>query len=1161
MLLHFAVRRIARHWHLLLIPLLGACLAGGLFALAPLYSRAVSELGVRYAMETESHTRVHIRVSNPEPMDEAIARQAAALLGDLFSYRVDAAESALLNEYDPRRNPPAFSPDGWFFCNHSNLRQHATLVAGRWPEDRVPFFVPSVGGFRVDSGMESGGRLVVRRAVADLEAVSTAESLRALGIEYPNQLRIIHLGPGEFDLRVRIVGIFAANDANEAYWMGERKPLEGTMMSGPDGEPLFFGALHITTSAMQRVVNAIEQPLTVKDDLATLHGASYLASALRSWARRLSGSVTPEIADRVFAEAQKAGLLSGLNPVAVTYAWYLVLDRDALTASTMRESAQNVLRVGELTNSSIPGSQVISGLVSIIRVYLDQIRQVQGPVTLLTAGVLVLVLYYVLTSTSWVLEQQAAEWSTLSSRGSSSTQLLFVHGVTVLIQCVLAFVASLPIAHGLVHILRRVGPLARLAVGPTLPIEAPLETWNYAAVAALLSAAALLLPAIPAARRTIIAFQQAVARPPGKPVWARFGLDLALLAVGAGLLMRSKQLGNLQAATLTGKSTLDTMTVVAPLLVLTGTALLWLRLYPIIMGAMGALASRSRGLAYPLGLWHISRNPTNYAQLVLLLLGAFGLGAMSSTLSATREGAAWRQAQEDTGGTVRLELAEMADYDEHDWTTLDGVTAASPVFRGVNVNLRTPTTLTLLGIDGPTLAAVLPLEPAVEALAAWDVGTAGGILLPEHIDHITLWARHENDHSDARLALWLILEDRWGLVSRLEMQGDPLLKGQWTQWRVSLQRVSGRPPWRLVGLAFTSRRGTASLSSGQVYVDDLDAWTAGGTAIPLDDFESGRPQWSGPLEIDAYVKTTVEISAEGRSGSGALLLGYRTLETARYNVETFVAWADRLPVGVIPILLETRFARLMRLGIGDSFRLNVTLGAPNNIRGQLVFCELVGTLDTFATLGDSPNSFLIAPARLLLRAINHGAQGWPLEPNEVWLSTNSYQPSAMLSEQLAQPTLGVRAVHTAAGRREELRRDPLSNAFAGILFAGFWVALLLSLVGMSFYLALSVRRREVSFAVLRSLGWSSQEVWRLLVVEQVALAVPAVTVGIAVGIGLANIMRRFIPVVATAELQLAWLDMAVMITGLAAGLSLLLISAGYWVQKRELARVLRLGGE
>jgi hypothetical protein len=264
---------------------------------------------------------------------------------------------------------------------------------------------------------------------------------------------------------------------------------------------------------------------------------------------------------------------------------------------------------------------------------------------------------------------------------------------------------------------------------------------------------------------------------------------------------------------------------------------------------------------------------------------------------------------------------------------------------------------------------------------------------------------------------------------------------------------------------------------------------------------------------------------------------------------------------VIPILLETRFARLMRLGIGDSFRLNVTLGAPNNIRGQLVFCELVGTLDTFATLGDSPNSFLIAPARLLLRAINHGAQGWPLEPNEVWLSTNSYQPSAMLSEQLAQPTLGVRAVHTAAGRREELRRDPLSNAFAGILFAGFWVALLLSLVGMSFYLALSVRRREVSFAVLRSLGWSSQEVWRLLVVEQVALAVPAVTVGIAVGIGLANIMRRFIPVVATAELQLAWLDMAVMITGLAAGLSLLLISAGYWVQKRELARVLRLGGE
>ena len=114
-------------------------------------------------------------------------------------------------------------------------------------------------------------------------------------------------------------------------------------------------------------------------------------------------------------------------------------------------------------------------------------------------------------------------------------------------------------------------------------------------------------------------------------------------------------------------------------------------------------------------------------------------------------------------------------------------------------------------------------------------------------------------------------------------------------------------------------------------------------------------------------------------------------------------------------LLEKGFAEQMHLQPGDPFRFEVTLPAPATVRGQRVYGQIVGTLDSFPTLGDSPNPFLVAPLEPLLLAINAGSQGWPLEPNEVWLRTNLDPTESPLRELLSDPSAGVTSVHTATG--------------------------------------------------------------------------------------------------------------------------------------------------
>ncbi len=164
-------------------------------------------------------------------------------------------------------------------------------------------------------------------------------------------------------------------------------------------------------------------------------------------------------------------------------------------------------------------------------------------------------------------------------------------------------------------------------------------------------------------------------------------------------------------------------------------------------------------------------------------------------------------------------------------------------------------------------------------------------------------------------------------------------------------------------------------------------------------------------------------------------------------------------------------------------------------------------------------------------------------------------------EKLSHPGPGVRAVPAASELREALRREPLPNAFAGILYGGFWVALALGLVGLGFYLMLTARRRMVSFGVLSALGWTGRDLWRLLVYEQLALATPAVIVGLALGTELTRVISAFIPLFAEADLAIPLGDLAGMVAGLGAGVAFLLLLTGRWLRKQQLARMLRLGGE
>jgi putative ABC transport system permease protein len=236
----------------------------------------------------------------------------------------------------------------------------------------------------------------------------------------------------------------------------------------------------------------------------------------------------------------------------------------------------------------------------------------------------------------------------------------------------------------------------------------------------------LTLPAISAAQRSLAQYKQVISRPPTRPAWARFWLDIILILVGIGFIARllffvEGDLGDtlsllvsdpgalirliLDSASRTGGLG-DPLNLIGPALLLTGVALLWLRLFPLLMRLIGALIRRSNGLVGPLSIWNVERDPGHYAQLVLLLIGTLALGTAALALGATRDASTWAAAQNATGGAARIDFSQAVGAAK--WTDLPGVKGAATLTRYQSEQRAGYTQVFLVGVQPAEMMAVFP---------------------------------------------------------------------------------------------------------------------------------------------------------------------------------------------------------------------------------------------------------------------------------------------------------------------------------------------------------------------------------------------------------------------------------------------------------------------
>jgi ABC-type lipoprotein release transport system permease subunit len=261
---------------------------------------------------------------------------------------------------------------------------------------------------------------------------------------------------------------------------------------------------------------------------------------------------------------------------------------------------------------------------------------------------------------------------------------------------------------------------------------------------------------------------------------------------------------------------------------------------------------------------------------------------------------------------------------------------------------------------------------------------------------------------------------------------------------------------------------------------------------------------------------------------------------------------------VLKAIVSQGWLETTGLEIGERVQMFVT--------SQFIDVEVVGVYDLFPTLGDGRTKpSMIVDGSQLSAALNVNPRGPLMYPTELWMDTGSEGVATVKREVAGNKLIGT--VTAVEDLREAQKKDPLVAAgWEGILFISFAAILILSAIGFLIYSYLTAQRRTLEFAVLRTMGFSKKQIALVVGFEQLFVIGLGMAAGTLMGMRLGSLMIRYMgltetgdEVVPPMDLHISWVTIGSAWLVLAAVFLVTIGAVVLLYSRLALHRVLRIG--
>lgn len=863
------------------------------------------------------------------------------------------------------------------------------------------------------------------------------------------------------------------------------------------------------------------------------------------------------------------------------FAWLLAVDPARVNA----RNAEATLAHVEILHSKMAGLlssyRQTTALDNALREYERRLFFNKLPMFVVLVLIAIVILYYVATLSALAVEERRSEVALLRSRGATSGQILVVfvlEGTTI---AALAVLVGPLLAATAISALGYTPAFSDLTGGGRLEVSISSGAYLMSAIGGVLSFVALIVPAIRASRIGVTRHRQQAARPSTVPAFQRYYGDVLLLLMGIYLFRQLTEQGSVVAISLFGEVAVNQLLLAVPGLILVASAMVLLRLFPLVMLFFSRILSRWLSAGPVMAVWQMARNPTHYARLSLLLILTAGLGIFASSFSATLERSFKERVLYSTGSDIRIDGVRPLSTRVRRFSSrqpvrraslvetygqIDGVDEASPVLRATGYDLSKTwgQSYTMFAVEASSFDGVawfrddFAERPMKELLGTLQAGSPlEGIQLP--LDARTISVRLRPDRPQPSVRVTARVRDANEQYSTYIL--GTLASREWDVLEAALTQSGGglrQPdlPLTLVSLRVHEPTGNRRLQPGAVLIDDLWVTMSDGEQEVLDFFDDPS-KWSVlKTASDAVGDVLAPSDIRFNGDSGSVLFSWTT--GAALTARGIFHGSER---AALPVLASRTFMRASGHKQGEVFDVSVS--------GHRVPVVIADTVDLFPTVTVPHERFMVADLTSLIRYANQGAIIRELNPNGIWLSADSDGESRdmLIRDIEAIETYSIDSIQDREERLAESKVDPLVEAgWRALLFIAFSAVLILSCLGFLVHAYVSFHNRQLQFALLRTVGLSMKQLVTMVWLEQALVIAAGMALGTWMGGRLGATIMPFLghddwggQVVPPFAMEVNWGPL--LLTYAAMLLAFAIISFGlvWFIHRISLQRILRLG--
>ena len=424
----------------------------------------------------------------------------------------------------------------------SDFEQHIRIIQGEMPGSQI---VDLPDGVRVEGAIPSEAADAFRLEVGD-------------SIDFAPSLGLTK------KITAEIVGIFGPDDPTSDYWttMGvyvAPAPLafqvEAELESGPE----------VITDITGSFIPAVGVPLGVQPNPNTPAFPLFT----------IDSAMTTAL-ERVFPGAQGKST------------WHVSVSTERLKDLPISEARDRLLGFEQAVLEAIPGASVSTGP---IRGLTDEGQRSNFfskiPVVLLFALLVATALVFLAMMVSHLVEARDSDAALLRNRGVRFTDLLQLYTLEGLLLVVVATAVGALIAFVGVAVAGLLPFFQSLTDGSPLPVGVSASSIAASTGVGLLCLVIFVVSGVLRARQGLLDYGRRTSRPPTASLFQRSYLDVALLAIGGFMFWELHSRGQFVSGGILKDVEVDETLLVAPILLLIAVALLFSRLFPLVVRFLG----------------------------------------------------------------------------------------------------------------------------------------------------------------------------------------------------------------------------------------------------------------------------------------------------------------------------------------------------------------------------------------------------------------------------------------------------------------------------------------------------------------------------------------------------------------------------------------------